>query len=470
MASDAGDVVYDPTDELSEGGFEEANAILGDRSQWGKGVVFNPPLPSAKRQPWLSSYGKDKWNEQISLGSSVNGPGFIVPDPVVLQAVKGTSSDDGTWNPRTTTYGFRFHFNPPNLAEAYTRPMDVNYLRYIQAISMADRPMITPKTGAYSNIELLLARREDVRYMRGWENMSQAQRTELISRVYPVGAINLEQAGQIYEKGTMADIEYLFRVLNGDPFQTWHGESSNFGMLMPTMVNVFFGDSLGARKMRAVINNVSWVHQQFAPGMVPVYTQLTIGITRMPDAYFQEGEDASGNLGKTAVTGYKSSSGSTPSGDPNSPTPPATSSGGWTVPTVSYSLTDGYGVDRGSYAHQGLDFGVGTGTPPVYAAREGTVMNAYDTCTEGNKSCNGGAGNWVVISHGTIPPYSGEIRTVYMHLSRVDVKVGDRVKGGQQIGLAGNTGESYGNHLHFGVQFNGAYIDPQSVFSIPGSG
>lgn len=475
MASDSGDVVYDPTDELSEGSFEQANAVLGDPSQWGKDTIFNPPLMRSKRQAWLKGYSRDKWNESASLGraKTVNAPGFIVADPVVLRAIKGTGEEGTSWNPRVSNYGFRFHFNPPNLVEAYSRPMDVNYLKYIKAISMADKPMISPKTGSYSQIELLLARRDDVARLRGWEDWPVAKREEVARNFYGIGNATVEQVNEIYTKGTGSDIEYLFRVLNGDPFDTWHGESSNFGMLMPTMVNVFVGDSLGARKMRGVINSVSWVHQQFAAGMVPVYTQLQISFTRMPDSYFQDGKDASGNLGKSAMTGFKSGTVKAGTGvNTGDPTAPATSSGGWTVPAVSYTLTPGnqFGTNRGTYIHEGMDLGAGNGTPPVFAAREGTVMNAYSTCVEGNDACNGGAGNWVVISHGTVPPYAAELRTVYMHLSRVDVQAGARVKGGQQIGLIGNTGYSRGNHLHFGLQIGGTYVDPQTVFHIPGSG
>jgi len=87
--------------------------------------------------------------------------------------------------------------------------------------------------------------------------------------------------------------------------------------------------------------------------------------------------------------------------------------------------------------HQGIDFGVGTGTP-VLAAGDGVVVEARRW---------GGYGNWVRIRH------SGGYETGYAHLSRFGkgLKPGMRVSQGQVIGYVGSTGASTGPHLHFTV-------------------
>ena len=111
---------------------------------------------------------------------------------------------------------------------------------------------------------------------------------------------------------------------------------------------------------------------------------------------------------------------------------------------VAAPYTDVFGP-RGDRFHTGLDFPAPTGTP-VSAARAGRVTYAAWH--------PGGWGYLVTIAHG-----SG-VRTMYAHLSRIDVKLGARVAAGAQIGLVGSTGHSTGAHLHFEVRLRGAPVDP----------
>lgn len=91
----------------------------------------------------------------------------------------------------------------------------------------------------------------------------------------------------------------------------------------------------------------------------------------------------------------------------------------------------------------------------IIAHSAGTVVFCQ-TGHKNNKNAVGNAsyGNCVKIDHG------GGWATLYAHLSRVDVKLGDRVQQGQVIGVAGNTGRSFGTHLHFEVRKNNTRIDP----------
>lgn len=103
----------------------------------------------------------------------------------------------------------------------------------------------------------------------------------------------------------------------------------------------------------------------------------------------------------------------------------------------------------GSTNHQGIDIGASQGTP-VAAADGGVVVMA---------GWYGGYGKTVQVKHddGTITQYS--------HLSWWDVKEGDTVAQGQEVGLVGSTGNSTGPHLHFGVLKNGEYVDPKSYIN-----
>ncbi len=98
--------------------------------------------------------------------------------------------------------------------------------------------------------------------------------------------------------------------------------------------------------------------------------------------------------------------------------------------------------------HLGTDMAANMGAP-VYAAEAGTVIGVST-----NGSYNGGAGNYVTISHGN------GLVTKYFHLSTAFVAVGDIVERGQNIAAVGSTGKSTGPHLHFQVEVNGTPVCP----------
>lgn len=104
------------------------------------------------------------------------------------------------------------------------------------------------------------------------------------------------------------------------------------------------------------------------------------------------------------------------------------------------------GVD----SHNGYDWLVPIGTP-VLAAGAGRVVSAGLGTASACPLLGGAivAPLFVQIAHGAKP--NELIETLYLHLSRVDVKVGDEVTAGQQVGLSGTTGCSTGPHLHFGA-------------------
>jgi len=68
----------------------------------------------------------------------------------------------------------------------------------------------------------------------------------------------------------------------------------------------------------------------------------------------------------------------------------------------------------------------------------------------------------------TVEVTNGKIATIYCHMSKLSVKVGDNVKSGTKIGEVGSTGLSTGPHLHFEIVYSGTKIDPETVFVQPG--
>jgi murein DD-endopeptidase MepM/ murein hydrolase activator NlpD len=121
----------------------------------------------------------------------------------------------------------------------------------------------------------------------------------------------------------------------------------------------------------------------------------------------------------------------------------------WTAPTRGYWLSAGY-ADKGTrwaHRHTGQDFAVPTGTP-VYAVGPGTVRVT---------TCGDGFGHQVLVRH------DDGYFTQYAHLSRIDVRKGERVTAGQRLGLSGATGNVTGPHLHFEVRitpYMGSAVPP----------
>jgi murein DD-endopeptidase MepM/ murein hydrolase activator NlpD len=129
-------------------------------------------------------------------------------------------------------------------------------------------------------------------------------------------------------------------------------------------------------------------------------------------------------------------------------------SGNFEAP-VSMEVSEAYGTSRtlnGKLAtvHRGTDFRAPMGTP-VHASNAGEVVLARELYYEGN--C-------VVIDHGL------GFMTIYMHLSKFEVKEGDKVDKGHVIALSGGTGLVTGPHLHMAVRWSGEYLDPLKLLAL----
>ncbi|MFJ8214587.1 M23 family metallopeptidase [Streptomyces sp. NPDC096033] len=132
----------------------------------------------------------------------------------------------------------------------------------------------------------------------------------------------------------------------------------------------------------------------------------------------------------------------------------AAKTGLWEKPVASYTLSATFGKGGAMWAHKhsGQDFAVPVGTP-VHAASAGTVVKAGP-----NGGGDGPAyGNAIVIKH------ADNTYSQYAHLSKILVKVGQKVALDDKIALSGNTGNSSGPHLHFEIRTTpnyGSAIDP----------
>lgn len=111
----------------------------------------------------------------------------------------------------------------------------------------------------------------------------------------------------------------------------------------------------------------------------------------------------------------------------------------------AFRFTSGFGM-RWGRMHKGTDFAASHGTP-IYTTADGVVISA---------DWSQGYGKLVKIQH------AFGIETRYAHMSKILVKVGQRVSRGEQIGAMGNTGRSTGTHLHYEVRVGGKAVNPMT--------
>jgi murein DD-endopeptidase MepM/ murein hydrolase activator NlpD len=124
-------------------------------------------------------------------------------------------------------------------------------------------------------------------------------------------------------------------------------------------------------------------------------------------------------------------------------------------PPTKAPISDVFGTARTfngrvQSVHQGLDFATPQGTA-VTAFNSGKVLLAQPLFFEGN--C-------IVLDHGE------GLLTLYMHLSKIEVKEGEHINRGERIGLSGGTGRATGPHLHVAVRWQGVYLNPATLLSL----
>lgn len=128
----------------------------------------------------------------------------------------------------------------------------------------------------------------------------------------------------------------------------------------------------------------------------------------------------------------------------------------WYTPTTNFVVTSRFGyrhdpINGKWTGHNGVDLAAPKNTP-IVATRSGVVsFTGYQ---------EDGAGYYVWVNHGD------GFKSIYMHMTRYIVKQGQYVEAGEIIGYVGSTGRSTGNHLHFGLKYNGSYVDPLKYIKV----
>lgn len=248
-----------------------------------------PPLPKALRTP-IEIYDRGK--------PETYARGWIAPDPMPVMSFQPDA--DAAAEPSkdlleidARRYGFRFHFNPTAFTEAYSNTEATDPIRTLRALNMAERPLLAKETGSSFDLDLLLTRQYDMRILRtnNWRDAY-------------VG-ITDKQREAILTRGTMADIEYIFRMINGKTFPTWWdvlGDGSgDWGMFLPRPVIMSLGDGPTSHRLRGFFSSMSITHTIFAPGMIPILSRVNVKIERLLDSMHRPVDWDDPNSSATAV-------------------------------------------------------------------------------------------------------------------------------------------------------------------------
>ena len=190
----------------------------------------------------------------------------------------------------------------------------------------------------------------------------------------------------------------------------------------------------------AMLNEIAQLEAEYTQAKYQEYLDYMATYTTVPPE----------TSGGTAEGGNNGNNGNTGNSTPN-----VNTGSGWIVPCSYVMLTSPFGnrntgIAGASTYHQGVDLAGPAGTP-IYASRGGTVTRA----TYGSSS-----GYYVSINH-----HDG-FSSIYMHMTNYVVSAGQTVSQGQVIGYMGSTGITSGNHLHFGISYNGVYVNPCAYVSL----
>lgn len=182
-----------------------------------------------------------------------------------------------------TAWGFQFLWNPTNVNTSVTRNMDITP-------SSADRLRVV--AGVFPgqetvNLSILIDRTNDFACIRAAQEGELRDYTRYYNALYPGASVSQDMTQQITNlmaQGTMADLEYLFKAING----SGNGElewtnllgkrTANVGYLSPTLLGIQLGPTLNNLSYVGWVSNLSLNHTAFTENMVPIRTEVGISI------------------------------------------------------------------------------------------------------------------------------------------------------------------------------------------------
>ncbi len=183
-------------------------------------------------------------------------------------------------------YGFQFLYNPDKITMSISGTAAVDYMKYVNS-----PPKVVPDTGGSGSISfsIVLNRMHDMQYLTKDGTLRDSLTMQQVyGSAAPEGA-DSSDLRDIYNKGTMYDVEYLLKTIVGFELKTqFRGTTSDLGFLIGRLVELHIGKSM---RYLVTIDGIGITHSIFDSRMVPLFSTVTISASRIPDfmGYAKEG-------------------------------------------------------------------------------------------------------------------------------------------------------------------------------------
>lgn len=195
--------------------------------------------------------------------------------------------------PNNQKFGFRFMYNPPQLSFSIGVPANVNASYILQS---PDTGLPITSTGSTVNLQLEIMRVDDMSVI-SWAIEQAKNDSQLLNKLYGTGAatlpshlpdpsrvsngVTVEDLEAIRDKGTMYDLDFLFKTTLGRQWNTvYRGTTADIGIAFSQPLMLYLSKSM---VYRARLTSINYTHLLFTPEMVPMHTVLSLGFQRIPD-------------------------------------------------------------------------------------------------------------------------------------------------------------------------------------------
>lgn len=229
-------------------------------------------LMQSANQPSVVAAATDLWT------SSQGSKGMIVTSEQVLKAWNSGSNNPNTADAGDNhNYGFQFQYNPGTVAMSYFTSPNVDVTMMTSGQEMFNLAGVSGSQGSVS-FQVIINRMFDMSYYTPDGVLKPGIDASSIYAKVPAA----DEYKDIYNKGTMYDVEFLLRVLMGTTMSSYlRGErTADMGWLPAMPVELHLGKSL---RYLGTVNSLSLNHMIFNERMVPMLTTLDIAFARLPD-------------------------------------------------------------------------------------------------------------------------------------------------------------------------------------------
>ena len=229
-------------------------------------------LMQSSNQPSVVSAATDLWT------SSQGSKGMIVTSEQVLKAWNSGSNKSNTADATDNhNYGFQFQYNPGTVSMSYFTSPNVDVTMMTSGQEMFNLAGVSGSQGSVS-FQIIINRIFDMSYYTEYGTLKPGIDANDIYAKAPAA----NEFADIYNKGTMYDVEFLLRVLMGTTMNSYlRGErTADMGWLPAMPVELHLGKSL---RYLGTVNSLNLNHMIFNEKMVPMLTTVDIAFARLPD-------------------------------------------------------------------------------------------------------------------------------------------------------------------------------------------